>query len=231
VAEAAKVVENTQRDVNIAFMNDLSMALDHLGIDTHAVLAAAGTKWNFLPFTPGFVGGHCIGVDPYYLAYKSEKMGHRPELILAARRTNDQMGPYVADKTVLLLAQQGIVLKGARVAVFGVTFKENVSDLRNSRVMDLVRALRTYGVDVGIVDPHATTESTQREYGETLINDLAAGTCDAVVLAVPHAKFTARPLAWYLQQCRAGQPPILIDVKRVFPRVDAEAAGAVYWGL
>lgn len=231
VAEAAKVVENVQRDVNIALMNDVSVALDHMGIDSHAVLAAAGTKWNFLPFTPGFVGGHCISVDPHYLAYKAETKGYRPELILAARQVNDRMGAHVAEKIILLLARQDVALRQAHVAVYGVTFKENVADIRNSRVIDMVRALRRFNVRVSIVDPHADAQAVQREYGENLTDGAALEPCDVVVLAVPHVCFTAHPLDWFLGQCRNGRQPIFVDLKRVFPRAAVEEAGGVYWGL
>ena len=190
MAEAAKVIENTQRDVNIALINELALLFGRLGIDTNDVLAAAGTKWNFLPFRPGLVGGHCIGVDPYYLTHKAEEVGYHPQVILAGRRINDGMGAYVADQVVLLLAQRGRPVGGARVVVLGLTFKENVPDLRNTRVVDIVERLGQYGAVVDVVDPWVDAEEAIREYGLHLISleDLA-GPYDAAILAVNHEQF------------------------------------------
>ena len=190
VAEAAKVIENTQRDVNIALVNELALLFTRLGIDTHEVLAAAGTKWNFLPFRPGLVGGHCIGVDPYYLTHKAEEVGYHPQVILAGRRINDGMGSYVADQVVLLLAQRGRPVGGSRVVILGLTFKENVPDLRNTRVVDIVDRLSEYGMVTDVVDPWVDPDEAEREYGVSLtrLDDLT-GPYDAVVLAVNHDQF------------------------------------------
>ena len=186
VAEAAKVIENTQRDLNIALMNELALIFDRMGIRTQDVLEAAGTKWNFLPFTPGLVGGHCIGVDPYYLTAKAEALGYHPEVILAGRRINDDMGRHVARRTIKLLREQDHAIKGARIAIIGLTFKENVPDLRNSRVPDIVHELREYGVDPIIHDPLASAEQALHEYGIELRPFDALTDLDGVILAVPH---------------------------------------------
>lgn len=190
VAEAAKVIENTQRDVNIALINELALVFDRLGIDTHDVLAAAATKWNFLRFTPGLVGGHCIGVDPYYLTHKSEEVGYRPEVILAGRRINDKMGEHVADKLILLLAQADRLIPKAKVIIFGLAFKANVPDLRNTRVIDIINRLSAYNVTTDVVDPLVSAEEAKRYYELTLkeLNSVA-GPYDAVILAVNHDLF------------------------------------------
>ena len=188
VAEAAKVIENTQRDLNIALMNELALIFDRMGIRTRDVLAAAGTKWNFLPFTPGLVGGHCIGVDPYYLTAKAEALGYHPEVILAGRRINDDMGRHVAQRTIKLLREQDHAIKGARIGIIGLTFKENVPDLRNSRVPDIVDELREYGVDPIIHDPLASAEEALHEYGIELRPFDALTDLDGVILAVPHQR-------------------------------------------
>ncbi|MCU0450807.1 MAG: nucleotide sugar dehydrogenase [Bernardetiaceae bacterium] len=187
VAEASKVIENSQRDLNIAFVNELALIFDRLGIDTTEVLTAARTKWNFLPFTPGLVGGHCIGVDPYYLTHKAESLGYHPQVILAGRRINDNMGVFVANKVVKLMIQRGLNVKAAQVLVLGITFKENCPDIRNSRVIDVVRELQEFGAQVHVHDPWARTDEVRHEYGL----DLAplAGPYDAVVLAVAHREF------------------------------------------
>ena len=189
VAEAAKVIENTQRDVNIALMNELALIFDRMGIRTHDVLEAAGTKWNFLRFTPGLVGGHCIGIDPYYLTAKAEALGYHPEVILAGRRINDDMGQYVAEKTVKLLRKRDHAIKGARIGVLGLTFKENVPDLRNSRVPDITSELAEYGVEPIVHDPLASAEEAEREYGIELRPFDALTELDGVILAVPHAEY------------------------------------------
>ena len=191
VAEAAKVIENTQRDVNIALVNELAMIFDRMGIDTHEVLAAAGTKWNFLPFRPGLVGGHCIGVDPYYLTHKATALGYHPELILAARRINSRMGIHVAHQVMRLMAGRRIHVVDARILVLGLTFKEDCPDLRNTRVVDIVRELQAANAVVDVHDPWADIEEARRELGLSLVADPAAGAYDAVVLAVAHSEFRA----------------------------------------
>src|SRR5712691_3043159 len=189
VAEAAKVIENTQRDLNIAFVNELAIIFDKLGLDTTEVLKAAGTKWNFLPFRPGLVGGHCIGIDPYYLTHKAELVGYHPEVILAGRRINDNMGPHIARKTVQQMIHAGRNIKGARVNLLGLTFKEDVPDIRNSKVIDIVRELHEFGVQTYIHDPMAVADEALHEYGVRLVDwhDLPVG--DALILAVPHKRF------------------------------------------
>ena len=189
VAEAAKVIENTQRDVNIALINELALIFNRLGIDTQAVLEAAGTKWNFLPFRPGLVGGHCIGVDPYYLTHKAQAIGYHPEVILAGRRLNDSMGGYVASQLVKAMVKRSIQAQGARVLIMGLTFKENCPDLRNTRVVDIVSELAEYDVAVDVYDPWVDAEEAKREYGLTPIATPVAGTYDGIVLAVSHQQF------------------------------------------
>src|ERR1039458_6061619 len=191
VAEAAKVIENTQRDVNIALINELALIFKRLGIDTEEVLQAAGTKWNFLPFRPGLFGGHCIGVDPYYLTHKAQEIGYHPEMILAGRRLNDNMGLYVAVEVVKLMAARRIHIKGARVLVLGLTFKENCPDIRNSKVVDLIRELQKYGALVQVYDPWVNPAAARHEYGIKSIRTLRRGTYDAAVLAVAHREFKA----------------------------------------
>jgi len=190
VAEAAKVIENSQRDINIAFVNELAKIFNLLEIDTHAVLEAAGTKWNFLPFKPGLVGGHCIGVDPYYLAQKAQEKGYHPEIILAGRRLNDSMGEYVASQVVKLMIKKGITINKAKLLMMGITFKENCPDVRNTTIVDVVRALEDYGIEVTIFDPWAKPEEVKHEYGLTTINDLPKSAFDAIVLGVAHQEFT-----------------------------------------
>ena len=189
VAEAAKVIENTQRDVNIALINELAILFNRLGIDTEDILVAAGTKWNFLPFRPGLVGGHCIGVDPYYLTHKAQQVGYHPEIILAGRRLNDSMGAYVASQLVKRMAKEGIPVKGARVLILGLTFKENTPDLRNTRVVDIVAELAEYGVRVDVHDPWADAAEAKRHYGIDLVTEPEAGVYDGIVLAVAHRQF------------------------------------------
>ena len=216
VAEAAKVIENTQRDLNIALVNDLAILFNKLGIDTLEVLEAAGTKWNFLPFRPGLVGGHCIGVDPYYLTHKAQEVGHHPQVILAGRRTNDGMGPYVADQVIKLMLRKGISPVRARVLVLGLAFKENCPDLRNTRVVDIIETLRGYSVDVDVHDPWVEAAEAGHEYGLSLVASPEAGVYDAVVLAVAHAGFAALGG----EGVRAfGKPEsVVYDVKHVLPR-------------
>jgi UDP-N-acetyl-D-glucosamine/UDP-N-acetyl-D-galactosamine dehydrogenase len=188
VAEAAKVIENTQRDLNIALMNELSILFERLGIDTEAVIRAASTKWNFLPFRPGLVGGHCIGVDPYYLTHKAEAVGYHPQLILAGRRINDGMGRYVASTLIKKIMQRGLPIRGGRVLVLGLTFKENCPDLRNTRVIDVIEELREFGVTVDVADPQADADEAQLEYDIKLITP-KKGVYEAIILAVPHREF------------------------------------------
>lgn len=190
VAEAAKVIENSQRDINIAFVNELAKIFNLLEIDTHAVLEAAGTKWNFLPFKPGLVGGHCIGVDPYYLAQKAQEKGYHPEIILAGRRLNDSMGEYVASQVVKLMIKKGIAINGANLLMLGITFKENCPDVRNTKIVDVVQALADYGIQVTIFDPWAKPSEVKHEYNLITTNELPAETFDAVVLGVAHKEFT-----------------------------------------
>lgn len=194
VAEAAKVIENSQRDLNIAFVNELALIFERLGIDTHEVLQAAGTKWNFLPFKPGLVGGHCIGVDPYYLTHKAEGVGYRPEVILSGRRINDNMGVHIATRVVKLMAQAELPIRGGRVLVLGLTFKENCPDIRNSKVVDVIAELKTYGLQVDIYDPHADATEVEHEYQLTLVKS-PGSQYDAVVLAVAHQEFSQLPWA------------------------------------
>jgi len=216
VAEAAKVIENTQRDVNIALINELALIFNRLGIDTIEVLEAAGTKWNFLPFRPGLVGGHCIGVDPYYLTHKAQEIGYHPEVILAGRRINDGMGPYVADQVVRLMAKRGVSLVGARVLILGLAFKENCPDVRNTRVVDIVAELRQYHVHVDVHDPWIDAAEAHHEYGITTLAAPEQGSYDAVILAVAHRQFVELGAAGVRAFGRATS--ILYDVKSVLPR-------------
>jgi UDP-N-acetyl-D-galactosamine dehydrogenase len=230
VAEAAKVIENTQRDLNIALMNELSKIFDIIGIDTLEVLEAAGTKWNFLPFRPGLVGGHCIGVDPYYLTFKAEALGYHPEMILAGRRINDGMGKHIAERTVKMLIAAGKQVRGARVAVLGITFKEDVPDLRNTRVVDIINELKDYGVNVGVSDPLADPEEAQKYYGVNLrpLSDLK--NLDAVILAVRHKEYREGGLAGIAGMC-SDSNALIVDVKGCFSQEAADALGVTYWRL
>jgi UDP-N-acetyl-D-galactosamine dehydrogenase len=189
VAEAAKVIENAQRDINIAFVNELAKIFNLLDIDTHAVLAAAATKWNFLPFKPGLVGGHCIGVDPYYLAQKAQEVGYHPEIILAGRRMNDSMGHYVAGEVVKLMLSKDIKVKNSKVLVLGITFKENCPDVRNTKVIDVISNLKEYGVDVTVLDPLANPDEVEQEYGVRNLKVLGSEKYDSIILAVAHKEF------------------------------------------
>ena len=215
VAEAAKVIENTQRDLNIALMNEIALICDRLGIRTADVLAAARTKWNFLPFTPGLVGGHCIGVDPYYLTTKAEQLGYQPEVILAGRRINNRMGEYIAGKLVKMLIHADLPVKGARVGILGLTFKENVSDLRNSRVPDIIRELAQYGIQVIVHDPMSSPSEAQHEYGVSLQPLESLADLDGLILAVPHAQYMEMGVGRIAGRVKPNG--ILIDVKSVFP--------------
>jgi len=216
VAEAAKVIENTQRDLNIALINELAQIFHRLGIDTQDVLAAAGTKWNFLPFRPGLVGGHCIGVDPYYLTHKAQEIGHHPDVILAGRRINDGMGAYVAQRVVRLMARRRLPLVDARVLVLGLAFKENCPDLRNTRVIDVIDALADYGLKVDVHDPWVGGAEARHEYGLDLIDTPAPALYDAIVLAVGHREFAALGAAGIRSFGKPGS--VLFDVKSLLPR-------------
>ncbi|GAA4411936.1 nucleotide sugar dehydrogenase [Advenella faeciporci] len=213
VAEAAKVIENTQRDVNIALINELAIIFNKMGIDTQAVLEAAGTKWNFLPFRPGLVGGHCIGVDPYYLTHKSQSIGYHPEIILAGRRLNDSMGTYVVAELVKAMTKKCIQVQGAKVLVMGLTFKENCPDLRNTRVVDIIKELDEYSMDVDVYDPWVDAEEAKHEYGITPVKTVSQGVYDSIVLAVSHQEFVEMGA----QEIRAlGKPEcVLYDLKYV----------------
>lgn len=229
VAEAAKVIENTQRDLNIALMNELALIFNRLDIDTLEVLEAAGTKWNFLPFRPGLVGGHCIGVDPYYLTHKAEMLGYHPEIILAGRRINDSMGEYIAQQTVKQLLRTGNPVKNAKVIVLGLTFKENCSDLRNSKVANIVSELQDYGCVVSVHDPVADPEEAMQEYGIPLIawDDLPKA--DAIIAAVSHQEYLGMPLTGLLAKLKPGG--IFVDVKSAYTAKAITAAGFILWRL
>jgi UDP-N-acetyl-D-glucosamine/UDP-N-acetyl-D-galactosamine dehydrogenase len=224
VAEAAKVIENTQRDLNIALI------FDRLGIDTTEVLRAASTKWNFLPFHPGLVGGHCIGVDPYYLTFKAESIGYHPRIILAGRRINDAMGKYVAERTVKMLIQKGKPVNGARIGILGVTFKEDVPDLRNTKVVDIIRELVEYGASVLLHDPLADPEEASDSAGLHLTAMETFRGLDAVILAVPHREYRRLTLQEIKAMC-GSDPPLLVDIKGVFEPSDAQSCGIYYWRL
>lgn len=230
VAEAAKVIENCQRDINIAFMNELSIIFNKLGVDTKSVLEAAGTKWNFLKFTPGLVGGHCIGVDPYYLTYKAEQVGYRSQIILAGRRINDDMGRYVAENLVKNLIKADKTVKGARVAILGFTFKENCPDTRNTKVFDIVKELREYGVEPVVADPIADANEARTLYGVEFVDLADVREMDAVVLAVAHRKFAALTEA-EIAGFFGGGVKTLLDLKGLLDRDEYERAGYLYWRL
>ena len=229
VAEAAKVIENTQRDLNIALMNELTIIFGKMGIDTVEVLEAAGTKWNFLPFRPGLVGGHCIGVDPYYLTYKADMLGYHPQVILSGRRINDGMGAYIASQTVKQMINNGTPIKGSKVHVFGLTFKEDVPDLRNSRVIDIIHELESYGVEVAVHDPLPSEKEALHEYDVALTGWDDLPVADAIIMAVPHEEFLGRPLSDYQQKVVEGG--CFIDVKSKFDRDALHAAGLCVWRL
>ncbi len=233
VAEAAKVIENSQRDINIAFMNELSIIFNKMGIDTAAVLKAAGTKWNFLKFFPGLVGGHCIGVDPYYLTYKAEQIGYHSQIILAGRRINDDMGKYIAENTVKKLISCGKSVKDSRVAVLGLTFKENCPDTRNTKIIDVIKELKEYGVKSFVTDAYAEEEDAKKEYGIDLIPLSELKNMDAVIVAVAHDKYfelTQADIDAIYAPCDNSEK-VLIDVKGILDRKAYEAAGYCYWRL
>jgi UDP-N-acetyl-D-glucosamine/UDP-N-acetyl-D-galactosamine dehydrogenase len=256
VAEAAKVIENSQRDINIAFMNELSIIFNKMGIDTKAVLEAAGTKWNFLKFSPGLVGGHCIGVDPYYLTYKAEQMGYYSQIILSGRKINDDMGKYVAECTVKSMIKANKQINGSRVAIFGVTFKENCPDVRNSKVVDVIKELEEYGIEVKVVDPLADRDDLWHEYRINPSEVHEIKDMDAVIFAVPHVEFKSISLedvkgmfkssgqkyvhleamnevaaASEINTFVDNNNHVLMDIKGIFNRTEAESAGFLYWRL
>lgn len=224
VAEAAKVIENSQRDLNIAFVNELSVIFDRLGIDTTEVLEAAGSKWNFLPFRPGMVGGHCIGVDPYYLTHKAEEVGYHPQVILAGRRINDNMARYAARNVIRLMIKNGIDVAHSTVGVMGITFKENCPDIRNSKVADLVKELESWGANVVVTDPWANPKEVADEYGIRLGNIDTTNKVDSLIVAVGHNEFRSMSLAQLKKLCRS-EKPVLADVKALYNRHDAEKIG------
>jgi UDP-N-acetyl-D-galactosamine dehydrogenase len=229
VAEAAKVIENTQRDLNIALMNELALVFDRMGLRTEDVLQAAETKWNFLSFRPGLVGGHCIGVDPYYLTYKSEELGYIPQVILAGRRINDTMGRFIAEKTVKLLCQKGLPVTNAKVGILGVTFKENVPDLRNSRVPDIVAELKDYGITPVVVDDLADSEEAREEYGLTLNEENALTDLDALVITVPHEIYLRQGTASWTGRLKTTGG-VFVDVKSKFNPEEVRGPH-IYWSL
>ncbi|MDT3680132.1 MAG: nucleotide sugar dehydrogenase [Burkholderiaceae bacterium] len=229
VAEAAKVIENTQRDLNIALVNELALIFDRVGIDTHEVLKAAGTKWNFLPFRPGLVGGHCIGVDPYYLTHKAEMLGYHPQVILAGRRINDGMGAFIAQRTVREMAAAGFPIKDSPVIVLGLTFKEDVPDLRNSKVIDVVRELETYGVQVHVHDAVAEPDEAMHEYGVKLVPWDELPKAAAVVAAVSHAQYRELGVEGIAAKAQPGA--VFVDVKSAFDPQAVERAGMRLWRL
>ncbi len=253
VAEAAKVIENTQRDINIAFMNELSIIFNKMGVDTKAVLEAAATKWNFLNFFPGLVGGHCIGVDPYYLTYKAEQLGYHSQIILSGRRINDDMGKYVAENTVKKMIKANKQINGSTVAIFGVTFKENCPDVRNTKVVDVIRELEEYGIQVKVVDPVADVADLVHEYGISVFKQEDVKNVDAIIFAVAHEEFKATTLESIKGMFSSSNPTslvmsevaatsesssgienngcVLIDVKGIFDREEAEKSGYLYWRL
>lgn len=229
VAEAAKVIENTQRDVNIALMNELALVFDKLNISTYDVLAAAGTKWNFLPFKPGLVGGHCIGVDPYYLTYRAQQLGYKPEVILSGRRINDAMGEWIADQLVAQLKKEGKPVQGATALVCGITFKENIPDVRNSKVALMVAALKKHGLNVQVIDAEADPAEVVHEYGITLTPEEALKPSDVIVMAVAHTSYANRSAAQWRHVAKPGA--LFADVKGLFTKKDIEDAGLAYWTL
>ena len=231
VAEAAKVIENSQRDINIAFMNELSIIFNKMGIDTKSVLEAAGTKWNFLPFYPGLVGGHCIGVDPYYLTYKAEQLGYHSQIILSGRRINDDMGKYCAENLVKQLIRADVPVKNARVAILGFTFKENCPDTRNTKIIDIYNELREYGITAAIADPAADADEARRLYGVEFVPLETVRDMDAVILAVAHEQFKTLDMPAVDGMYRENAPRVLLDLKGLLDRKAYEAAGYYYWRL
>jgi UDP-N-acetyl-D-glucosamine/UDP-N-acetyl-D-galactosamine dehydrogenase len=235
IAEAAKVIENSQRDINIAFMNELSIIFNRMNIDTKAVLEAAGTKWNFLKFYPGLVGGHCIGVDPYYLTYRAQQLGYHSQVILAGRRINDEMGKYVAENTVKYLIKADKQIKGAKIAIMGITFKENCPDVRNSKVIDIIRELEEYGIDVKVYDPIADKDEVWKEYRIQLCDIENIHNMDAVIFAVAHQEFKNLEFQDILKMCKEEKKKsgssVLIDIKGIYDKKLAIDNGFMYWRL
>lgn len=231
VAEAAKVIENTQRDINIALMNELSLIFNRMNIDTKEVLEAASTKWNFLKFSPGLVGGHCIGVDPYYLTHKAKELGYNAEIILAGRRINDSMGQIVGQNTIKALIKSGCKVLGAKVAVLGLTFKENVADIRNTKVIDIIKELQSYGVEVLVSDACADAQEVEHEYGYKLISLKELLKIEALVVATAHSDYAQLSFSGIKNMHADPQKAILVDVKRIFNRVQAQSEGIHYLGL
>lgn len=233
VAEAAKVIENSQRDINIAFMNELSIIFNKMGIDTQSVLKAAGTKWNFLKFFPGLVGGHCIGVDPYYLTYKAEQLGYHSQIILSGRRINDDMGKYVAESVVKNLIRSDVTIKQAKVAILGFTFKENCPDTRNTKIIDIYNELREYGITAQIADPAADADEARHLYGVEFVDMQDIRDCDAVILAVAHDVFRNLTQKDFEKLFKTGDnsTKVLADIKGLLDRKEYEAAGYNYWRL
>lgn len=229
-AEAAKVIENIQRDLNIALVNELAIIFNRMGLDTKEVLDAASTKWNFLPFQPGLVGGHCIGVDPYYLTFKAQSIGYHPEVILSGRRINDNMGKYIAINTIKQLINSGRPVKNSKILILGLTFKENISDVRNTKVIDIYNELKEYGVDVFVHDPHADREEVFKTFGLSLIQKPESRKpFDGIILAVKHNEYRKYTLGYLKKLCNGN--PVLIDVKVLFKREPAIKAGFHYWRL
>lgn len=233
VAEAAKVIENSQRDINIAFMNELSIIFNKMGIDTQSVLKAAGTKWNFLKFFPGLVGGHCIGVDPYYLTYKAEQLGYHSQIILSGRRINDDMGKYVAESVVKNLIKADVAIKNAKVAILGFTFKENCPDTRNTKIIDIYNELKEYGITATVADPAADAEEAKWLYGMEFVDMNTIKDCDAIILAVAHEEFKTLTQADFDKMFKSGDnnKKVLADIKGLLDRKEYEAAGYNYWRL
>ncbi|MUK87343.1 nucleotide sugar dehydrogenase [Ornithinibacillus sp. L9] len=231
VAEAAKVIENSQRDINIAFMNELSIVFNKMGINTKAVLEAAGTKWNFLKFTPGLVGGHCIGVDPYYFTYKAEQLGYHSQIILSGRKINDDMGKYVASNIIKQMIKAKQDIDGARVAIFGLTFKENVADVRNTKIIDIITELKEYDVDVLVHDPVADPEEVYNEFGIELVDIDQVKDVDSVVLAVSHDEFKETHNVETLDKLYKNDKKVIVDIKSILDRKEFESKGYHYWSL
>ncbi|HEY4601342.1 MAG TPA: nucleotide sugar dehydrogenase [Cerasibacillus sp.] len=231
VAEASKVIENSQRDINIAFMNELSMVFNKMGIDTNAVLDAASTKWNFLRFTPGLVGGHCIGVDPYYFTYKAEQLGYHSQIILAGRKINDDMGRYVAKNVIKQMIQARQEFDGARIGVFGLTFKENVGDVRNTKVTDIIEELKDYGLEVLVHDPIADVDIVKKEYDISLAQAEELRELDCIILAVPHQVFKEKYTLDVIDSLFKNDKKVLIDIRGIYDRKEVEDRGINYWSL
>lgn len=229
VAEAAKVIENAQRDINIAFMNELSMVFNKMDINTNDVLEAAGTKWNFLDFKPGLVGGHCIGVDPYYFTYKAEQLGYHSQIILAGRKINDEMGRYAATNIIKQIIHSGQAVKGAKVAIFGFTFKENVADVRNTKVIDIIDELKDYGVEVLVHDPVADEADVQNQFGINLVEKDELKDLTAIVFAVPHQVFAEYSIEYFDRLYKNGK--VFVDLKSAYSKEEYESKGYLYWGL